>query len=138
MIMRLWHYKLIPYLPKSQLLGQWRELNSIFAKQDKHILINYVYDYDKEVLLSYSTLVILEMSLRGYKIKSSKHFNYYFSEQLLTENVRDATLHFNEHDLRYMRQCYYNLQEKFDRGQADFSEAEFERLAAFCRKEGAI
>ena len=46
--MRLWHYKLIPFLPNSQLIAQWRELNSIFKKQDKHILINYVYEYPKE------------------------------------------------------------------------------------------
>lgn len=45
--MRLWHYELLPYLPKSQLLGLWRELNSIFKKQNNHILINYIYDYDK-------------------------------------------------------------------------------------------
>jgi len=31
--MRLWHYELIPYLQKIQLLAQWRELNSIFAKE---------------------------------------------------------------------------------------------------------
>ena len=45
--MRLWHYKLLPYLPKSQLIAQWRELNSIYKKQDRHILINYIYDYDE-------------------------------------------------------------------------------------------
>ena len=45
--MRLWHIDLIPYLPDLQLIAQWRELNSIFKKQDKHILINYIYNYDK-------------------------------------------------------------------------------------------
>lgn len=39
--MRLWHCEIIPYLPKTQLIAQWRELNSIFAREDKHILINY-------------------------------------------------------------------------------------------------
>ena len=45
--MRLWHYKLIKegLLPDSQLLAQWRELNSIYVKEDKHILINYIYRY---------------------------------------------------------------------------------------------
>lgn len=38
--MRLWHIDLIPYLPKTQLISQWRELNSVFKKQNKHILIN--------------------------------------------------------------------------------------------------
>ena len=42
--MRLWHIDLIPYLPKSQLLAQWRELNSIFKKQDKHIFEKKILD----------------------------------------------------------------------------------------------
>ena len=29
-LMRLWRIDLIPYLPRTQLLAQWRELNSIF------------------------------------------------------------------------------------------------------------
>lgn len=53
--MRLWHTDLIPYLPKSQLVAQWIELNSIYKKQDNHILINYVYNYGKEYLLYYSS-----------------------------------------------------------------------------------
>ena len=64
--MRLWHRELIRYLPKSQLLAQWRELNSIFKKQDDHILIRYIYKYDKEYLRDYSWSVIDEMNRRGY------------------------------------------------------------------------
>lgn len=135
--MRLWHYKLIPYLPKSQLLAQWRELNSIFVKQDRHILINYIYDYPRDTLFTYSSYIVTEMRKRGYTINSFDNFEAYFSEELNSGRV-ELPINFPEHNLRYMRQCYYNLQEKFDRGQADFSEVEFERLAAFCRKEGAI
>ena len=40
--MRLWHESLIEVLPRQQLLGQWRELNSIYKKEDKHILINFM------------------------------------------------------------------------------------------------
>ena len=40
--MRLWHTELIPFIPKSQLLAQWRELNSIFVKEDK-TCINQLY-----------------------------------------------------------------------------------------------
>lgn len=62
--MRLWHYKLIPLLPRTQLLAQWRELNSIYKKQNKHILINYIYEYPKSDLYSYSMLLLLEMKRR--------------------------------------------------------------------------
>ena len=76
--MRLWHYKLIPFLPNSQLIAQWRELNSIFKKQDKHILINYVYEYQKLDLYIYSRLVILEMLRRKIVIRSLKNFDNHF------------------------------------------------------------
>ncbi|WP_233732664.1 pyrimidine dimer DNA glycosylase/endonuclease V [Lysinibacillus sp. YS11] len=68
--MRLWHIDLIAYLPKGQLLSQWRELNSIFAKEDQHILINYIYEYPKEDLYLYTEKVMDEMKKRGYQIRT--------------------------------------------------------------------
>ena len=124
--MRLWHYKLIPYLPKSQLLAQWRELNSIFKKQDKHILINYIYDYDKEYLRTYAWDVVDEMIRRGYKVNSMSNMSRYFGDGAFQEC--DESKRFAEHNDRYLRQCFYNLQEKFDRGQRDFGRDVFKRL----------
>ena len=60
--MRLWHKDLIGVLPRQQLLGQWRELNSIFKLQNRHILINFVYDYPKQDLYLYSMEIISEFS----------------------------------------------------------------------------
>ena len=115
--MRLWHYRLLPFLPKSQLIAQWRELNSIFKKQDKHILINYVYEYSKENLMWYTELVLAEMLHRRYKIKSTTNMCKYFEDTKLVEMGNPFPRH---HTDRYMLQCYYNLQEKFDRGQKDY------------------
>lgn len=128
--MRLWHYKLIPYLPKSQLLAQWRELNSIYKKQDKHILINYVYEYPKENLLYYSVLVINEMTNRKIKIKIN-NFSKYFDDKDFRKSVKfnDGDNPFPQHhNFRYFVQCFYNLQEKYDRGQKDFSKEEYFKL----------
>ena len=52
--MRLWHYKLLPYLPKGQLLAQKRECDLIWkdiknGKKTNHILINYIWDYENPV-----------------------------------------------------------------------------------------
>ena len=66
--MRLWCYKIVPYLPNSQLIAQWRELNSIYKKRPDHILINYVYEYEKEDLYGYSLMVLKEMFKRHIKI----------------------------------------------------------------------
>lgn len=67
--MRLWDFRLLDVLPRQQLLAQWRELNSIFKKQDNHILINFAYEYPKEDLMTYTILIIEEFNKRGYKIK---------------------------------------------------------------------
>lgn len=125
--MRLWHYELIPYLPKSQLLAQWRELNSIFKKQDNHILINYIYDYPKPYLKAYADKVIAEMKERGYKIKSYENYDKYFDFCKCKGDER-----FVEHDENYLTICYWNLREKYMRGQKDFDKDTFDKLHLFC------
>jgi len=131
--MRIWHYKLIPFLPKSQLLAQWRELNSIFKKQDKHILINYIYEYPKENLMYYSILVLNEMAEKGYKTKTDNFSNYFNGVDFIkATKFNDGDNPFpNHHNYRYLKQCFYNLQEKYDRGQKDFSEEIFNKLNDF-------
>lgn len=109
--MRLWHKDLIPYLPKPQLLGQWRELNSIYKLQNKHILINFVYYYPKEDLLTYSTLILLEFNKRHYKY-DLKNFNNYFNNAKPCDLVEEPFK--GKFTDRYLKQCLYNLQEKYD------------------------
>lgn len=126
--MRLWHYELIKYLPRSQLLAQWRELNSIFKNKPKHILINYVYDHTKNYLLAYSVIVINEMNRRKYKW-SVDNLTSYFGN--LSDYANTGLPNFPEHDDRYLLQCFYNLQEKYDRGQLDFTKEIYEKLEKF-------
>ena len=130
--MRLWHIDIIPYLPKSQLVAQWRELNSIYKKQDNHILINYVYNYDKEYLLHYSNRVLFEMEKRGINVKSFENYFNYFGGVLYF--YPQSEYRFTEHNDEYLLCNYYNLLEKYRRGQKDFSEEEFERLTDFVKK----
>ena len=77
--MRLWHKDLIEVLPRQQLLGQWRELNSIFKLQNRHILINFVYEYDKQDLYNYSVKIWDEMRKRDYKVNSDNFCKYFDS-----------------------------------------------------------
>jgi uncharacterized protein (TIGR02328 family) len=126
--MRLWHIDLIPYLPKSQLVAQWRELNSIFKKQDKHILINYIYDYTKFYIKDYTIKVMQEMFNRKIKIRSYENYNDYFIEDNITGN---HNLRFKEHNKEYLTICYYNLKEKYLRGQKDFTDDVWKRLNEF-------
>ncbi|MEK4700835.1 pyrimidine dimer DNA glycosylase/endonuclease V [Solibacillus sp. FSL R7-0668] len=131
--MRLWHYELIPYLPKSQLLAQWRELNSIFAKEDKHILINYIYEYPKHELYVYTELVLQEMKLRGINIRTLDKMARYFDDLEMLETITPFAKH---HNKAYLTICYYNLYEKFIRGQKDFSPEQFAALDAYYNEKG--
>lgn len=141
--MRLWHYKLIPFLPKSQLLAQWRELNCIFKNKPKHILINYVYEYPAKALYSYSLRVINEMHERGYRIKSLDNFKRYYedcADELSLNNpwlIRpdQANPFPKHHDFIYLRECFYNLEEKYNRGQKDFDFQTYNALFEFYQGE---
>ena len=132
--MRLWHIDLIPYLPKSQLLAQWRELNSIFKKQDKHILINYIYNYEKKYLLNFATLVNAIMSVKGYKT-NLENFNNYFGETRFKHLFEIEDCIFREHNHEYLTICYYNLKEKYMLGQKDFTKEVWDKLDKFYKKE---
>lgn len=135
--MRLWHYKLIEngLLPKSQLLAQWRELNSIFKNQNKHILINYVYDYPKEYLWEYTMIVLKEMRKRNIAIKSIENADNYFEGIGDIPRMIGHFYTFEEHNNEYLTICYWNLREKYLRGQKDFSADLWQKIEEFYKKE---
>lgn len=122
--MRLWDYRLIKLLPRSQLLSQWRELNSIYSNQPNHILIEYVYRNKKDVLYCYSMMVVKEMEHRHYKINKWDNFIKYFSEIEKCDHEKT----FPEHDFAYLTICYFNLFEKYIRGQEDFTKEIWEKI----------
>lgn len=66
--MRLWHQKLIPLLPRQQLLGQHRECCALRGRGwgRKHSVVNYVFEHEPERLVAYHYLIMDEMKRRGY------------------------------------------------------------------------
>lgn len=133
--MRLWHIATIPYLPKGQLLAQWRELNSIFAKEDKHILINYIYEYPKDDLYAYTQLVIDEMTKRGYTIRTKDKMERYFKD-LQPKPIQHP--YKRHHNQEYFEICFFNLKEKFIRGQKDYDATQYEALCEYREKQNNI
>lgn len=117
--MRLWHYKLIPVLPNKMLISQWRECIAIKRQWEKgtlkHRLVSYVIDYNRAYFRNYIRLVRNEMNNRNIKL------NYDILAELMSFTNEDDfkcsyELTYPEHNDRYLKQCYYNLQEKYDRG----------------------
>ncbi len=129
--MRLWHYKLLPYLPKSQLIAQKRECDLIWkdianGKKTNHILINYIWeyvDYLKELSIYYRLLKD-EFDKRGFKFNAKNHRFRWFTEDYV-KSYKPFNIHHND---RYLLQNFYNLQEKYDRGQKDFDYTTYKKL----------
>ena len=129
--MRLWHTDLIKVLPRQQLLAQWRELCSIYANENRHILINFVYE-DLESLRIYSELVKSEMASRGYKLsENSLSKEKTFFEKYNVELV-DKEVFPDKMNIRYFKQCYYNIEEKYDCG--GLTVDEFEKIYSLGRE----
>ena len=117
--MRCWHKDLIPLLPKKQLMGQWRECcliaKSISEKgTPNHILVNRIMDYPIEHFYIYGLLIAKEMFNRGYRVDYMKFTKYFPNVSPMTNINIDNMLFCNWHNERYLKQCLYNLQEKFD------------------------
>lgn len=119
--MRLWHKDLISVLPREQLVAQWRECSAIAGAIQKngtpnHILVNYVTN-DLNAFVMYSNMVRIEMKRRGYRTMENVWIKI---KSLVSDDSWKACAYSSifpkEHNFRYYVQCYYNLQEKYDRG----------------------
>ena len=115
--MRLWHYKLIPALPDKMLVSQWRECIAIKRQWEKgtlkHRLVSYVMDHSKDNFAWYTHQIFLELNRRNINCKEK-----YMNEIITFCRYRlwQDDLTYPEHNNRYLTQCYFNLQEKYDRG----------------------
>lgn len=103
-----------------------------------------MYEYPKENLKFYSLLVMIELYSRGIKYNTERFKNYFGYvdgispveesekvQKLIMERPFPTNPFPNHHTDRYLIQCFCNLQEKYDRGQKDFSEREYNELERF-------
>lgn len=125
--MRLWHYKLLPYLDDFHIVAQWRELLAIKGAIDKngtpnHRLVNKVLNYSIYDFKKYVIMVVDELRYRNITFSRQKYreiFNWEcdkFPKPSIYECVNNIPLFNGWHNNRYLTQCYYNLQEKADCG----------------------
>ena len=112
--MRLWHYKLLPYLPDAQFKGQLRELVAILRRlkkygNPKHLLVNLVKQYDEADLTGYFMIYNEE-----YKKRYGKPVAEIFRNEFLEYSRGMSYWKPFEgwHDERYLKICMTNLYEK--------------------------
>lgn len=116
--MRLWHKDLIDVLPRQQLLGQWRECcciakNIAMYGTPNHVLVNRILDYPLDDFVTYTVWVQGEMERRGYICDSGAFFKWINQRA----GLRDfGEVFYDWHNEKYLQQCYFNLEEKYDCG----------------------
>ena len=127
--MRLWHQKLIPFLPRQQLLGQHRECCALRGKGwgKKHSVVDYVFKYSPDWLVAYHYHIMKEMERRGYH-PDKTWYNPCWRGNILGEEKEwsdqdivnfigfvyetiDKPL-YPEHDDEYLKECLDNLRGK--------------------------
>ena len=142
--MRLWPYQMLDVLPRMQMLSQWRECLAVGgmlgAKTLNHATVNRVKDYPIEHFMVYCDLVRREFANRGWTIgtntleklkndigyetdESKRDFDYCGDEdcdgkyQIVVNRRFGMSILFDSfHDERYLKQCLYSFQEKYDCG----------------------
>lgn len=130
--MRLWDYRLLPYLSELQFKGQLRELVIIMHDwRDKgttnHLLINKVMEYDKSELYSYFIIYY-----NAYKERYNKNID----SKILMEfedfgGYRFTSTPFKDwHTKEYLRMNMANLAEKhfMGVGKSRITDIEWENL----------
>lgn len=127
--MRLWHQKILPHLPRQQLLGQHRECCALRGKGwgRPHSVVNYVFNHEPERLVAYHYLVINEMQRRGYNPDRKWQNANYRGKDLGIQsdwcNLHKALVYalagsnqginiYPEHDEAYLQECIENLKSK--------------------------
>lgn len=148
--MRIWDYRLLPYLSDLQFKGQLRELTAIMRSwrdngTTNHILINKVMEYDKKHLTSY-LLLYREEYIKRYHKDINRGILYEFLDFAGYKKDKDFTwspitnkivsvrilknIFPDWHNKEYLRVCMANLYEKhfFGVGKSRITDEEWETL----------
>ena len=73
-------------------------------------------------------MIIKEMQKRNYKINSFANMEKYFGFEINLDYNINIIPFANHHNNKYLKQCFYNLEEKYDRGQKDFTKENYDNL----------
>ncbi|MDF2634773.1 MAG: pyrimidine dimer glycosylase [Pelosinus sp.] len=111
--MRLWHYQLIEYLPRQQLLGQHRECCALRGNGwgKKHAIVDYVFKHHPHILWNYHVRVMSEMKCRGYHVDKQWMDPCYRGKSCERYNLDRVSELYNypEHNEGYLKECLINL-----------------------------
>jgi len=118
--MRLWHYKLIPLLPRQLLLDQHRTCCGLRGRGwgKRQRTINYVWNYPLGGLFGYHQLVISAMRGRGWNVSPGWDIPTYRGR--FTGPMPEGWMNgagglwspYEEHDQEYLMECIALIDKK--------------------------
>jgi uncharacterized protein (TIGR02328 family) len=140
--MRLWHEKLLPYLPALQFNGQHRECCALRGKGwgKKHSTIQYVFDHSRLYLAEYHRRYLILRSSRRYEYDDKWICPCYrgkncvpdtYTTDYFIENLKKVEIVYPEHDLWYLRECMELLIDKINLKPFNYSFDDIYRLMEF-------
>ena len=110
--MRIYHHKLIPVLPRQQLIHTHRIVCSLRGKNwgKKSTNTNYIFRYSWEYLYNYHILIMNEMKKRNYKPNPIWTDYYYRGKNCKAMNQDFITKlrnkkNYKEHNKKYLIYC---------------------------------
>ena len=143
--MRMWHYRLIPYLPDLQLKGQLRELVAIMHNwrdkgTPKHMLVNNITKYPINYFFNYYCWYRFFYERRfgksfneKYNVEFHEFCNMVIGYKLYEYNGMPPIpdIYQSWHNKEYLRVCMANLYEKYKfatDSKSKISEEDWKRL----------
>lgn len=133
-IIRIWDYRLLPYLPDLQFRSQLRELVAIMRSwrdngTTNHLLINKVMEYERNELVRYYIYYETVYHSRYGKWIDQKYWEEFKAFQKEEEGKKK---YYSDgwHNKQYLRVCMANLYEKhfFGVGKSKITDEEWETL----------
>lgn len=136
--MRLWHFKLLPYLPDKQFVDQLNDLLRVMRSWRirgtvNNILVNRVMDYPKEELYDYFCYYESMSKARGIELNPDIHrefFRFAFGDvERVVRCINEGQVFYGWHDEEYLRICMSVLYEKhINTGRSSITDSEWDKL----------
>lgn len=137
--MRIWHYKLLPFLPDSLLLTLWDDLVRI-AEGDRDLFTQFITEDEQESLFFYTMRVNVLLTRRNLKPKEElKDFVLTHYKELLNKDSAERIGQYkcfeNDHDFFYLAFCVSLLNEYYALGLTGYSDEMHGAMIDFIEKE---
>lgn len=143
--MRLWHVELLEVLPEKHLRQQLRDCVTLVENWDNeksrlknNLEVNYIFEEDKVKFNVYSEKVLKAHEARDILVTAKVSDRLKIDEKEVEKYKKEfPKSNYKQHNKRYMKQCFYKLEEECDYGLLE-SEDFYPVVTLYAQKKGVI